>query len=448
MNLPNYIKLFFLCSVNILFNCASDNERSLNNYNHTIEIDRIITLGGTKNESGQSIVSTSDGGFAILGYSQSMDGDILNKSDTSYDYWLLKFDGNGNQEWQKVYGGSNDDKGQDLIISDDGGFLVFGSSKSNDGDVSYNSGSYDFWISKLSNSGEISWEKSFGYSGSDNGYSIIQTNDNGYLISGVLDVSASDGEGNSRMSSSRHAGGDYWVIKLDQNGTQQWSRYFGGSFTDTAYASTQTQNGDYIIVGSSDSDDIDIENNKGTYDFWVIKISSSGTLIWEKSFGGNEIDEALDILTTNDGNFLICGNTRSMNSNVSLNNGAADSWVVKINLEGELLWEKSFGGSSFDGSKAIIETHDNEYIIVGNSRSENIDLTNNNGQNDAWIFKINQNGILQWQTSLGGTNIDLLMDVTELENGSIVAVGNSSSSDLDISENKGFTDLLLIQIEQ
>ena len=98
MNLPNYIKLFFLCAVNIIFNCASDNERSLNNYNHTIEIDRIITLGGAKNESGQSIVSTSDGGFAVLGYSQSMDGDILNKSDTSYDYWLLKFDGNGNQE--------------------------------------------------------------------------------------------------------------------------------------------------------------------------------------------------------------------------------------------------------------------------------------------------------------------------------------------------------------
>ena len=206
MNLPYHIKLLFFCSVNILFNCSSDNERSLNNSNHTIEIDRIITLGGTKNESGQSIVSTSDGGFAVLGYSQSMDGDILNKSDTSYDYWLLKFDGNGNQEWQKVYGGSNDDKGQDLIISDDGGFLIFGSSKSNDGDVSYNSGSNDFWISKLSNSGEISWEKSFGYSGSDNGYSIIQTNDNGYLISGVLDVSASDGEGNSRMSSSRHAG--------------------------------------------------------------------------------------------------------------------------------------------------------------------------------------------------------------------------------------------------
>ena len=438
-----YIKLYFFIVFTFLLCCESDDSISAN---QIVSIHEISTLGGTKNESGQSVVATSDGGFAVLGYSQSMDGDLLNKSNISYDFWLIKYNFNGEQEWQKVYGGSSDDRGYDIILSNDNNMVIFGSSKSADGDVSSNAGSNDFWIAKISNSGAIIWEKSLGYNGSDNGYSVIQTIDNGYLLLGVLDVTASDGEGNNRISSYRHAGGDYWAVKLDSNGILEWSRYFGGNFTDTSYAACQTQGGDYIIIGSSDSNDIDISNNKGTYDFWIIKISSEGNLIWEKSYGGSEIDEALDITPTTDGNFIVCGNTRSNNIDVSSNNGAADIWILKITPNGEILWEKTYGGNSFEAAKSVHQTTDNGFIIAGNSRSNNNDLTENNGQNDAWIFKINQDGILQWQTSIGGSNIDLLMDSTQLQDGSIVAVGNTSSSDLDISENKGFTDLLLIRL--
>jgi len=438
-----YIKLHFFIVFTFLFCCESDDSITTN---QIVSINEISTLGGTKNESGQSVVATSDGGFAVLGYSQSMDGDLLNKSNISYDFWLIKYNFNGEQEWQKVYGGSSDDRGYDIILSNDNNMVIFGSSKSADGDVSSNAGSNDFWIAKISNFGAIIWEKSLGYSGSDNGYSVIQTIDNGYLLLGVLDVTASDGEGNNRISSYRHAGGDYWAVKLDANGVLEWSRYFGGNFTDTSYAACQTQGGDYIIIGSSDSNDIDVSNNKGTYDFWIIKISSEGNLIWEKSYGGSEIDEALDITPTTDGNFIVCGNTRSNNIDVNLNNGAADIWILKITPNGEILWEKTYGGNSFEAAKSVHQTTDNGFVIAGNSRSDNNDLTKNNGQNDGWIFKINQDGILQWQTSIGGSNIDLLMDSTQLQDGSIVAVGNTSSSDLDILENKGFTDLLLIRL--
>ena len=224
----HYIKLHFFIFFIVLFCCESDDSITTN---QIVSVHEISTLGGTKNESGQSVVATSDGGFAVLGYSQSMDGDISNKSNVSYDFWLIKYNFNGQQEWQKVYGGSNDDRGYDIILSNDNNMLIFGSSKSTDGDVSSNAGSNDFWIAKISNSGAIIWEKSFGYSGSDNGYSIIQTNDNGYLLSGVIDVTASNGEGNNRISSLRHAGGDYWAVKLDTNGVLEWSRYFGGNFT-------------------------------------------------------------------------------------------------------------------------------------------------------------------------------------------------------------------------
>ena len=440
-----YCCFVFVLSINL--GCDSS-ENIQPTGNQSVEVEEVLTIGGTKNESAQSVVNTPDGGYAVLGYTQSMDGDISNKTDTSFDYWLLKFDASGQQQWQKVYGGSDDDRGEDLITTNDGGYAILGSSKSNDGDVSNNSGSNDFWVAKLDASGTIIWEKSFGYVGADSAFSIIQTQDNGFLLSGVLDVSASDGAGNNRMNMERHAGGDYWVVKIDAMGDLQWSRYFGGTFTDTAYDSVQTQDGNFLIMGSSDSDDVDINNNKGTYDFWVVKLNNTGTLLWEKSFGGTEIDEARAITTTADGNFLIAGDSRSNNIDLSTNSGAADVWIIKINSDGDLLWEKTFGGSSFDGVKAIHKTQDNEFLVAGNSRSSDGNLTENNGQNDAWVFKINAQGNIKWQTSVGGSNVDLLMGITELNSGSIIAVGNTNSSDIDISENKGFSDVLIIKAKQ
>ena len=434
-----------LTSLSVFSGCDSTDEEQPTPAENPLEIQQTLTIGGTKNESGQSVVSTSDGGYAVLGYTQSMDEDISNKSDTSYDYWLLKFDATGQEQWQRVYGGSNDDRGEDILTTNDGGFAIVGSSKSNDNDVTSNAGSNDFWLAKLNASGEIQWEKSLGYAGSDSAFSVIQTQDNGYLISGVLDVSASNGAGNNRANMKRHAGGDYWVIKLNPLGELEWSRYFGGTYSDTAYGAAQTQNGNYLIIGSSDSNDVDINNNKGSYDFWTIKLSSSGDLIWEKSFGGSEIDEAKAIAATNDGNFLIVGDTRSNDTDVSTNSGAADVWIIKINPEGELLWEKTFGGSSFDSVQAIHKTQNNEFIVAGNSRSTDGDLTKNNGQNDAWLFKINNQGTITFQSTVGGSAIDLLMDATELNDGKIIGVGNSNSSDFDVLENKGFTDLLIIK---
>lgn len=434
----------FVFTLSINLSCDSS-ENIQPTENQSVEVEEVLTIGGAKNESAQSVVNTPDGGYAVLGYTQSMDGDISNKTDTSFDYWLLKFDASGQQQWQKVYGGSDDDRGEDLITTNDGGYAILGSSKSNDGDVSNNSGSNDFWVAKLDASGTIIWEKSFGYVGADSAFSIIQTQDNGFLLSGVLDVSASDGAGNNRMNMERHAGGDYWVIKIDAMGDLQWSRYFGGTFTDTAYDSVQTQDGNFLIMGSSDSDDVDINNNKGTYDFWVVKLNNTGTLLWEKSFGGTEIDEARAITTTADGNFFIAGDSRSNDIDLSTNNGAADVWIIKINSDGDLLWEKTFGGSSFDGVKAIYKTQNNEFLVAGNSRSSDGNLTKNNGQNDAWIFKINAQGNVMWQKTIGGNDVDLLMGITELNNGSIVGVGNTNSSDIDISENKGFSDVLIIK---
>ena len=436
--------LYCTFAMTISLSCSKKND-SLNSGNFSPETESIVTIGGTKNESAKSVIKTQDGGYAVVGYTQSMDGDVEGKSNESYDYWFLKFNSSKELEWQKTYGGYADDRANSLIQTNDGGYAVLGKSKSEDGDVSANAGYEDFWITKLDTNGFISWEKSFGYSGTDIPYSVIQTSDQGYLLTGVLDVSASEGQGR-RLSNvqARHAGGDYWVIKLSSDGTKEWSNYYGGTFTDTAYDAIQTNDNCYIIVGSSDSTDVDVSNNKGNYDFWIIKISEYGTLIWEKSFGGDQVDEARAISQMADGNYLVVGDTRSSNLDISQNNGAADLWIIKINSEGSLLWEKTLGGGSFDVGRSISKTQDDGFLIAGSSRSSDGIFINNNGQNDALLLKISSNGYLEWQKTIGGAEVDFFYGAQELIDGSIVAVGDSDSYNEDIIDNKGFKDLLIL----
>lgn len=438
--------LLFFTILIVFSSCNTD--KDLNTIipisNGSLELSK--TFGGSKNDVAKSVISTSDGGFAVLGYTQSMDGDVTGKSSENYDYWMLKFNSEALLEWNKTYGGSGDDRGSQLIQTSDGGYALIGYSDSSDGDVTINNGNRDFWVIKINATGAIIWEKSFGYSGVDEGVSILETSDNHFILSGVLDVTASGGDGNSGRYSPRHAGGDYWSIKINASGDMVWSRFYGGSFTDNPAGIIENITSDLITVGGSDSNDVDISNNKGTYDFWVIKSSSSGAIIWEKSYGGSEIDEARGVISTDNGDHIIVGDTRSEEQDVSFNNGGADLWVLRISDNGDTIWEKSYGGSNFDVGKSISSTFDSGFIIAGSSRSSNGDVNKNQGQNDAWVTKISNSGQLLWETTVGGAEIDFAYDAVQLTNGTIIAVGETSSFNGDILVNKGFTDLLIIKI--
>ncbi|MBL4606069.1 MAG: hypothetical protein JKY02_10515 [Flavobacteriaceae bacterium] len=432
----------------IVFACSKDEglDTTTDPLTTSGNLEAVQTFGGSKNDVALSVVATLDGGFAVLGYTQSTDGDVSGKLDDSFDFWLLKFDSNATLEWNKTYGGSGDDRGNDLIQTQDGGFAILGYRDRANGDVSQNNGSRDIWLAKLNASGVIIWEKSFGFSGLDQGTSLIETSDNHLLISGVLDVTASGGLGNTGRNLNRHAGGDYWALKVSATGNVVWSRYYGGSFTDTPAGAIETSANGFIFAGASDSNDVDISNNKGAYDFWVVKSNAGGNLVWQKSFGGSEIDEARGIISSGDGNYIVVGDTRSNEQDITLNNGAADLWVIKISEAGNLLWNRSFGGSSFDVARSINATNDGGFVIAGSSRSSDGNVGNNQGQNDAWIVKINNNGQLVWETTAGGSNIDFAYDAVQLQNGTIIAVGETNSNNGDIQENKGFTDLLIVKL--
>ena len=434
---------FFVCCL-MLLNCSKKEPLSFPISEGSLgEITTIKNYGGSKNDVANAVVKTQDGGAAVLGYTQSINGDISDKTVEDFDFWILKLDAENNIQWSKTFGGSEDDRGNDILQTKDGGFAILGYSTSSNLDVPGNAGSQDFWMIKLDANGTISWSKTFGYLGADFGTTLLQTADNSYLITGVLDVTASGGQGNSR-NSQRHAGGDIWAIKLSENGDLQWSKYFGGSFTDAPFGIVETEDHNFIIAGSSDSADVDISNNNGSYDFWVLKITSNGSLLWERSFGGSEIDEARAITATNDGNFIIVGDTRSADKDVSNNNGAADVWILKMNLDGNLIWERTIGGSSFDVARSVARAQDNGFIISGSSRSLNEGFTNQ-GQNDALLLKIDSEGNLLWKQTVGGDKIDFFYDAVQLNDASIIAVGETHSSNGDLTENKGFSDALIVK---
>jgi hypothetical protein len=443
-SLKYYIKIvvaFFL-----LVSCIDDDSRVVP-ISLTGEIEWQKTFGGTGDDIARGIIETTDGGYAVIGYTNSIDGDITDKFVEENDFWVLKLDINGNIEWQKTYGGSGDDKGRAIIQTFDGGFAITGPSKSSDGDGSNNEGQHDHWIVKLDAQGNIQWEKSHGFSGHDHSRSILQTNDGGYFIGGYLDVDASGGLGNETITT-KHGVGEFWAQKLDTNGNLEWRRYFGGTNNDRIFKVLQAHDGNFLLIGSSESEDFDINNGNGSYDVWAVKIDTKGEMLWEKSLGGSGIDSGHAAVKTNDGNYLIAGAAISTDGDISNSKGNSDAWVIKINDNGEMLWEKSFGGSNFDAAWAIDSGNGifSTHVIAGNSKSTDGDTTINNGENDFWVLKIDSSGKLLFEKSLGGSGLDFAYGVVETSDQKIVVVGETESTDKDITSNHGKKDIWIAKI--
>lgn len=412
-------------------------------------VDWIKSYGGSGEDTAQSVIRTYDGGYAVLGFSNSTDGDLVEKTTNVNDYWLLKLDANGDLSWSRTYGGSKDDRGQSVVQTADGGFAIVGYAMSDDGDGSNNEGFHDNWILRLDSTGNILWEKSFGFSGHDHSYDVVETKDGSFFFAGFLDVTSSGGAGNSGKGGylTRHGVGEFWGTKLDADGNLQWRRYFGGTNNDRSFGVLEANDGGFVMTGASESDDFDIKNPKGSYDFWVVKVSANGDLLWEKSFGGTGIDKAYDLVKTNDNAYVIAGNTFSTDTDISKNNGESDVWLIKISDSGDLIWEKTFGGTAFDAARGLKITHDGGFVIAGNSKSFDGDSTENSGENDLWLLKTDASGNLEYQKTLGGSDLDYGFDALENPDGSLILVGETASQDFPDLSSKGMTDLVIVKIK-
>jgi|GEM_PF-365026 len=398
------------------------------------------SLGGSGADYAFSIQQTVDGGFIVAGYSISNNGDVTgNQGDN--DYWIVKLDNVSNIEWQKSLGGSGDDRANSIQQTVDGGFIVAGSSNSNNGDVTGNQGNNDYWIVKLDNVGNIEWQKSLGGSSVDQATSIQQTVDGGFIVAGRSNSNNGDVTGNQ-------GGTDYWIVKLDNVGNIEWQKSLGGSGTDYALSIQQTVDGGFIVAGYSISNNGDVTGNQGDNDYWIVKFDNIGNIEWQKSLGGSGDDRAYSILQTEDGGFIVAGYSSSNNGDVTGNKGGWDYWIVKLDNVGNIEWQKSLGGNGSDAANSIQQTVDGGFIVAGYSGSNNGDVTGNKGGWDYWIVKLDNVGNIEWQKSLGGSGFDQARSIQQTVDGGFIVTGYSSSNNGDVTGNQGSYDYWIVKLNQ
>jgi hypothetical protein len=398
------------------------------------------SLGGSGNDQAYSVQQTNDGGYVIAGFDNSNDGDVTS-SHGNEDYWIVKIDSIGKIEWQKSYGGGGDEEAYSVQQTKDSGYIVAGWTHSSDGDVTgqhgYNS---DCWILKLSFNGNLEWQKTLGGSEDDAAYSIQQTIDGGYIFAGSSNSDNGDVTGN-------HGSGDYWVVKLDSSGTIEWQKAIGGSYGDYACSIRQTIDG-YVVAGESNSIDGDIERNHSIYlHCWLIGLSDTGAIEWQKALGGGGNDVATSIKQTFDDGYIVAGWSSSTDGDVTANHGGYDEWIVKLDSTGELDWQKTLGGSDHDEAKCIQQTNDSGFIVAGFSYSLDGDVAGNHGNQDYWIVKLSNAGTIQWQKSLGGSGDDEANAIQQTIDGGYIVAGWSNSTDGDIIDNHGNYDYWIVKLD-
>ncbi|WP_299435737.1 fibronectin type III domain-containing protein [uncultured Aquimarina sp.] len=363
------------------------------------------SLGGTSNDEAYSIWQTNDQGYIVAGSSESDDGNVSGNNGNK-DCWIVKLDSQGTIQWETNIGGSNNDTVHDIKQTTDGGFIVGAFSSSSDGDVSANNGMRDFWIVKLNASGSIEWENNVGGSSDDILESIIQSSDGGYVAVGFSSSDQFDVSGQS----------DAWVIKLNASGVFQWETNLGGSQRDIAFSVDQTTDQGYIIAGYT-------ETNDNKRDMWIAKLDATGDLSWEKSFVGTENEEAESIEQTSDGGYIIAGYSESNDGDIGENKGGNDAIIIKTDIAGNIQWKQTFGGSRSEGISDIHQTNDGGYIAIGNSSSNDEDVADNNGASDFWIIRLEPNGAIVWQKNLGDEGDDYAFSIQQTSDDGFIATG-------------------------
>ncbi len=376
------------------------------------------SLGGSGTDAARSVRQTDDGGYIVAGYTVSVNGDV-SENNGGRDIWVVKLNSTGTIEWDKSIGSIGDEEAYAIQQTTDGGYILIGMSDSDDF-YGENIGDDDILIVKLNSDGNILWGKKYGTMGADRGHSISQTSDGGFIASGFRSnggiwVARLDTNGDiaSGWTNTTFGGAQAWwaeqtsdggyivtghygltpdlkVIKLDPSSNVEWEYTYGGTNADYGRSVRQTLDGGYIVAGMTQSSDGNVTNNYGGQDFWVLKLNALGELEWEKNYGGTQNDFANEIQLTSDGGYVITGQTNSDDNDVSGNPGSFvfDYWAIKIDNTGNLLWQNCLGGGSSDFGNSIHQTTDGGYIVAGRASSNNYDVSGNHGNYDFWVVKL------------------------------------------------------------
>jgi hypothetical protein len=346
-------------------------------------------FGSVSCDRAQCVQQTMDGGYIVMGTTESFGSGAT-------DIWILKLSSLGNPVWQYTYGGNGYDEGYSIINTIDNGYVVAGYT------TSFGAGGEDSWVLKLSSNGEIQWQKAYGGSSLERAYSIQQTQDGGYVFGG-------------ETRSFGSVMGDFWIVKLSSIGDIEWHRAYGMNKYERIRSIQQTKDGGYIAVGSTLS-----MSDESDWDAQILKVSPYGDIEWQKTYGlGNGTGYTEDIFRsiqiTKDGGYIVAGYSMSFGA------GGGDFWVVKLSSKGDIQWQKAYGETRLDALYSIQLTSDGGYIVSGSTWSFGTMRTN------IWVSKLSSTGEIEWQKTYGGCYADSAGFIQNTEDGGFIVAGSTRS---------------------
>ncbi|HLP92608.1 MAG TPA: T9SS type A sorting domain-containing protein [Saprospiraceae bacterium] len=397
------------------------------------------SYGGSSLEKLYALKATLDNGYIVCGSTFSSDGDVgTNKGGA--DCWIVKIKADGSLSWARNYGGEATDLPYDICCLNDGGFAFVGLTYSTGGDIQGNHGDTDVWVVRLDPVGNILWQKCLGGSKRDVGYGLSSTNDGSLIICGT--TKSSDGDITSHIGYS-----DVWLIKLTSLGQLEWENCLGGiNGDDIAYQIESTTDGGFIFFGETNSSDGQVSGHNGNDDCWLVKVNSVGELEWQKALGGFASDRGWDIHPAKNGDYYLMGYAGSPNGDVIGWHGNNDYWIIKISPAGNIIWQRCMGGYNDDFGLSVFGTQDGGCIASGATTSTDGDVLDNDGFRDIWVVKLDSLGIEMWQKTLGGSSGEFSTGVIETHDGNYVIAGEAYSSDGDVSSNQGSSDFWIVKL--
>ncbi len=410
--------------------------------------------GGSTLDHLYSIREMDDHKIIMGGFSASPangDKNVSNKG--GIDYWVVVVDSVGNSIiWQKVYGGTSDDRLYVLEKTKSGDYIIGGSSSSGTGGDknSYCRGLLDYWVLKINKSGTVLWQVTIGGNKNDELRSIEQTADGGFIIGGF-----SESDSSFDKTSKSRGGYDYWVVKLSASGSVQWNKTFGGTGDDRAYGVHQSADKGYLIAGysSSNTGADKTQDTKGGYDFWAVRIDASGNYMWDKDFGGSDDDRLKAVDQAGDKGFLLFGDSKS---NQSVDKGGPcrgdfDYWVVKTDSAGNRLWDQTYGSDQADELGGLRKTIEGNYLLAGFSKSSagGEKSSGTEGGYDYWVFKMDSSGTRLWDVDYGGADDEYLYSVDQrCDRGLLVGGWSESGVSGDrTQDNRGVDDYWILDLD-
>jgi PKD repeat protein/putative intracellular protease/amidase len=344
------------------------------------------TFGGAGSEGGRSVCETNDGGLLICGYTYSSGAGHS-------DIYLIKTDAEGNQEWTRTFGGPGWEYGYAAGQTDDGGYILTGYTTSS------GAGSRDVYLVKTDGEGNEEWSKTFGGAGLDVGKSVCQTGDGGYIICGYTRSFGTDNQ-------------DVYLIKTNASGDTLWTRVHSGNLSELAHAIVETDDGGYIIAGSSIRE---ISGTFGDRDIYILKTDSQGNEEWSRLIHHFYFDSAHSIKQTSDGGFIIAGQTDILFQEL------LDTYLIKIDSEGNEVWRHQRGESTYyDYGRSVCVNSDGGFLLCGTTRSIE------NG-NDVYLIKTDADGNEIWKKIFGGPGSEWGSSVVETGDGGYIITGHTDS---------------------